>query len=69
MNMQDILYNRLHGIISFVPNMTDNQVEEAFEIFKELDANNKYAIEEHALYHGSTLYSRIRQWRTETREY
>ena len=66
MNMQTILYHRLYGIISFTLNQLEpDRIEELFDIFKELDSHDQDDIEELALYHGSPLYSRIRQYRAE----
>lgn len=67
MNHEDILYHRLHGIISFLANnMSDDQVEEAFNMFVELGFDNKLYIEDLCLYHNSPLYRRIRQYFAET---
>lgn len=68
MNMQEILYHRLHGAICVtLGDMTDKQIDEMLSLFIELNFNDKESIEELCLYHNCTdLYVRIRQWRAET---
>jgi hypothetical protein len=70
MTNETIWYHRLHGIVCFLLNdMTDSQIEEAFNLFLQLTGEDKDNIEELCLYHNCTsLYTRIRQYRAETGE-